>query len=425
MKLIINNVYSFRNRGDSAIVEAMISYFQSRFPEVEIFLSSTFWKENEAYYCERGISSVPPLWDIPMSENKVLRLLMAVGSLFAVLFRFVLPLKKLAKNSVLRLYREADLLIDVGGGSFFSSNKYFIYLGFYQHLFNLLAGKWLKLSVAIAPQSMGPFNKKHDIAAFRHVMKKLDLVMVREKISADLMLDMDLNSVLVPDCAFLANYVEDPSPIAARALEQIDSSCINIGMTVLDWSWAIANRTDSTCNDYLQKIADALAALKIKNLAVHLFSQTDVLTERSDYDVAKELADMLRDQAIESVVHDPENTASDLCHLYEKMDLFLGSRMHSCIFAVTQAVPVVALAYQPKTLGVLNWVSDLLRILPIDTFETEQLELALRDTLAEKLQISVNLKVRAAEFKQEAEEQFDKLILPIIKKNLNENYSGS
>ncbi len=416
MKLIINNVYSFRNRGDSAIVEAMICYFRSRFPEVEIYLSSTFWKENEVYYCERGISSVPPLWDIPMSENKVLRLLMAVLSFIAVLFRFVLPLEKLAKDSMVRLYREADLLIDVGGGSFFSSNKYFFYLGFYQHLFNLLAGKWLKLPVAIAPQSMGPFNKAMDIAAFRNVMRKLDLVMVREKISVDLMKDMGLNSILVPDCAFLANYIEDLSCAASRSVEKIDNGCINIGMTVLDWSWAIANRTDSTCKDYLHKIADTLAALEITNLAVHLFSQTDVLTERSDYDVAKELADMLQDQGIKSVVHDPENTASDLCHLYKKMDLFLGSRMHSCIFAVTQAVPVVALAYQPKTLGVLNWVSDLLKILPIDTFKTEQLESALRDTLANREQLSANLKVRAAEFRKETEEQFDQLVLPMLGK---------
>jgi colanic acid/amylovoran biosynthesis protein len=414
MNIIISNVYSFRNRGDSAIAEAMIHYFRSRIPDVDIELSSTFWMENSAYYERLRVQSVPPLWDIPMRENKILRLFCACASLVKLLFLLILPKKMLAQKSIVRLYRDADLLIDVGGGSFFSSNKYFFYLGFYQHLLNLLAGRWVGASVVIAPQSMGPFNKKHDVRAFRYVLGKLNTVMVRESISTDLMKGLNTACVQVPDCAFLANFVGKPSVVAERSLKLIDLERTNIGMTVLDWSWAIANRSETTCSEYLVKIADALASLNEPRLTAHLFSQTDVATERSDYAVSGELATLLEQRGIQSVVHNPENTASDLCYLYRKMDIFLGSRMHSCIFAVTQAVPVVALAYQPKTLGVLNWVSDLLKTLPIDTFETEQLVFALRDTLENKDQISAKLQVRAMEFKKEVEGQFDQLVLPMI-----------
>ncbi len=414
MKIIISNVYSFRNRGDSAIVEAMIHYFRSKVPQGEIFLSSTFWEENKAYYEQLNVRSVPLLWDIPMTENKVLRLLQAFWALAVLVLQLGLPKSWLSSNSMVRKYREADLLIDAGGGSFFSSNKYFFYLGFYQHLLNLLAGRWCGIPVTVAPQSMGPFNKKHDVVSFRHVMRKLNTVMVRESISSALMKELNAKSIQVPDCAFLANFVVDISPVALRSLDKIEKGRINIGLTVLDWSWAIASRTETTCSEYLIKISGALHGLDDPKLTIHLFSQTDVATERSDHHVAEELSMLLETLKIRNVVHDPENTASDLCHLYRRMDCFVGSRMHSCIFAVTQAVPVVALAYQPKTLGVLNWVSDVLHILSIDTFESKQLETALRDTLINRDSISEELKDRSSELKEMVREQFDKQIMPLL-----------
>lgn len=416
MKIIINNVYSYRNRGDSAIAEAMIHYFRGRDPSAEIYLSSTFWRENKAYYHELGVESVPPLWDIPMSKNKLMRLIKAVVSFIVVFLKLCFPKKLHPKASMIRIYKESDLLIDVGGGSFFSSNKYFFYLGFYQHLFNLLAGKWLGLPVSVASQSMGPFNKRHDIHAFSRVMRKLDLVMVRESISFDLMKEQNLDCAQVPDCAFLANFIEELSEVGKVSMRRIEPSQFNVGITVLDWSWAIANRTESTCRNYLAKIADALKELNQSNMTVHLFSQTDVATERSDRVVAKELSAMLDDYNIENVVHDSENTASDLCQLYSQMDIFLGSRMHSCIFAVTQSVPVVALAYQPKTIGVLNWVCEALQVLPIDTFLSEQLTCAMRETLGERQQITKDMKERAEAMKRQCETLLDQLLLPIIGK---------
>ena len=39
---------------------------------------------------------------------------------------------------------------------------------------------------------------------------------------------------------------------------------------------------------------------------------------------------------------------------YHTMDLFVGSRLHSNIFALTGGVPVLAVAYQDKTFGVMR-----------------------------------------------------------------------
>ena len=416
MTIIINNVYSFRNRGDSAIVESMVQYFRKRIPDVNIILASTFWEENKAYYDQLNCESMPPLWDVPMAKNKMLRLMLAMGGFTKLLMTLLIPTIFLSKKSMARKYRTAELLVDVGGGSFFSSNKYYFYLGFYQHLLNLLCRKWMKLPVAIAPQSMGPFNKNHDIRAFRYVMKKMDCVMVREKISVDLMEHMNLDCDLVPDCAFMDNFVVNRTKQTDSALSLIDVKRTNIGMTVLDWSWAISGMSKNACNEYLSKIALAASQLDINDVVFHLFSQTDVSTERSDYEVAGELSQMLHSRGIECVVHDPANTASDLCYLYREMDVFVGSRMHSCIFALNQSVPLVALAYQPKTTGVLSWVSDKLEILPIDTFSSEELTDAIQYTIEHRDMLSNEIQACVANMKINVTQAFDDRFLPLMRR---------
>jgi len=54
--------------------------------------------------------------------------------------------------------------------------------------------------------------------------------------------------------------------------------------------------------------------------------------------------------------------------VYGLMDLFIGTRMHSNIFALSQGVPVIAIGYQHKTRGIMQmvgldrWIIDIQHI---------------------------------------------------------------
>jgi len=56
--------------------------------------------------------------------------------------------------------------------------------------------------------------------------------------------------------------------------------------------------------------------------------------------------------------------------LYGMMDIFIGSRMHSNIFALSEGVPVIAIGYQHKTRGIAQiaglerWVLDIQEVSP-------------------------------------------------------------
>ena len=358
MKILINNVYSYRNRGDSAIVEATAKWFERNVKDAEIYLLSQYWEDNEAYYDEFGWESVPMLWDIPMTSNKVRRLLLAGGKFMGMLFALLFVRKRRSTHDANWLYKNCDLLIDAGGGALYSSNQYVFYLGLYQHLVNLFAGVLCGTKVVIAPQSIGPLYRWHDIVAVKYVIRKLDVVFVREKISKEFLEQLKVPCELAPDCAFLGAYLREVTQEADKLCQAINcADHLKIGLTVLNWNWAAARGLDSEegMATYLRKIAKTMKLIaEGRELKVYLYSHADVEHTVSDYVVSCEMASLLEGEGVEAQVVSPEFTASDLHHLYSEMDVIVGSRMHSCIISLMAGTPVVALAYQPKSLGVLS-----------------------------------------------------------------------
>lgn len=256
------------------------------------------------------------------------------------------------------LYRNADVLFDAGGGSLYSTNKHRFSLGLYQHLFNLWFAKKIGKPVVLAPQSLGPFNSDRESSATVSVLRKLDCVMIRERISQKFLQDRNVDHVLVPDIAFLGNFMKAPSELALKHRAALPKeNLFRVGVTVLDWRWAKAGVTteeegENRINRYLSAIAFGLLKLnETTPLHVSIFPQVTASFGDTDTGVSNRLAEMLRGKIASVSVASDDLTPSDLCNLYGDMDAFVASRMHSAIFAITRGVPTLALAYQPKTLG--------------------------------------------------------------------------
>ena len=74
--------------------------------------------------------------------------------------------------------------------------------------------------------------------------------------------------------------------------------------------------------------------------------------EQDDRVPARRVAIGLRDLSEAAwVVEEPLSVAA-LLDIYGQMDLFIGTRMHSNIFALSRDVPVIAIGYQHKTEGI-------------------------------------------------------------------------
>jgi len=354
--ILINNVYSYRNKGDSAIIEAMMSYIREVAPDSRIVLLSNFSSENRPYYAACNAESAPHLWDIPMDDAKLRRLVRAVKAMLGIGFGAMhLPG---ANSQTMKLYRQCDAVIDAGGGSLYSSNRHKFSLGLYQHLFNLWFGKKIGKSVLIAPQSIGPFNSDRERNSTAHLLRMLDCVMIREKISSSFLREYNVPHVLVPDIAFLGNFVIPASQAAKHYTALLpDKQQMRVGVTVLDWRWAkpgLSNNDEGEkqISRYLDAISSALISVaKTTQLHVSIFPQVTAGYGDTDLGISQRLMKMIEGHVTTVKVAEGDWTPSDLCHMYGEMDAFVASRMHSAIFAITRGVPTLALAYQPKTIG--------------------------------------------------------------------------
>jgi colanic acid/amylovoran biosynthesis protein len=71
-----------------------------------------------------------------------------------------------------------------------------------------------------------------------------------------------------------------------------------------------------------------------------------------------------------------ELAAAEIKWLCGRMDFVVGTRMHSNIFALSCGVPTVAIAYQPKTEGIMSDLGLAECVVPIGGMELEELQRA-------------------------------------------------
>jgi colanic acid/amylovoran biosynthesis protein len=73
------------------------------------------------------------------------------------------------------------------------------------------------------------------------------------------------------------------------------------------------------------------------------------------------------------------------------MDLFVGTRMHANIYALSMKVPTLAIGYQPKTAGIMADLGLERFVLPIEDLTLPALQDRFRQVLAERDDIAAGL----------------------------------
>jgi colanic acid/amylovoran biosynthesis protein len=360
-KVLIINAYSHYNRGDSGIIIAMIDIIRKSFDNPDIFVMSQYHEQNIDYYEKIKVKSVPPVWDIVGTKGFVNKYINGVQK---VLFY---------KNQSIKHIQNADLVLSAGGGYLYSSNRGPLGIGFLNALFHIWLSKKLKKKTFLFPQSIGPLNYFVDKIVLKIVLDKIDLIYSREAITKDLLINVNAKKELLPDIAF--SLMPQKSTFIDENI-QVSNDILNIGITVLDWRFACKNSDFSDINQYLSKIANALRNLNLasnKKIKIYIFPQVTVNQKDGDIEVSKILAEKIQGD-VEIFNLDNINGPKELIYLYSKMNLFIGSRMHSAIFSLAGNVPTIALAYQPKTIGTFALINMSKFVLDIKNFKEKELE---------------------------------------------------
>jgi len=380
MNILLINVHSSQNAGDAALTELTIRQLQENFPGSQITLAmddpeshrgdgralhSFFtWLRAVSRDGRPGWRKLNLLWLVPATAVPILSYRFMGRPLFA----FTPP----GLRELVRAYLSADLIVSKPGGFLYHSGTGLtLLLTVYTMVMGLMAGKPLY----IFPQSFGPFAHRWERLLIRKLLAHVRIVMAREPVSLQQLQACGLvhpRCYLVPDLAFAypaASRSAAEAWLRAQGMRPWNGRPF-LGVTLINWG-------AQNPRFRLQSAYEAAVAAAARHFvgrykgSVILFHQVrGPLPIQDDRVPARRVAAQLSDLGAAVQVLEGPVPPDLLKALYGMMDIFIGSRMHSNIFALSEGVPVIAIGYQHKTRGIAQiaglerWVLDIQEVSP-------------------------------------------------------------
>jgi len=260
-----------------------------------------------------------------------------------------LLLTRSLKNFVQEI-KNSDLVIGCGGGYLRTETS-----GISDILLlsvtclNLIAGKYLKKPVYLYSQSIGPIHGKIQEELLKVTLNKANLIELREKDSLRYLQKLGIHKpmVITADPAFLLEK-EYKALHKTRGLKK--DRGLQVGITVRKWF-----KSQEKLDQYIKAIAQTIDFLVEKHDATVYYIPQVIAQKFGDDDrhiafrVKKEVEHKDRYKIINKDLHPLE-----IIELCSKVDIFIGTRMHSNIFALISKTPVIAIEYEHKTRGIMR-----------------------------------------------------------------------
>jgi len=299
-RVILSGYYGFKNAGDEAILAALIDNLQRSGADIEII-----------------VLSANPEWT---------RLVHGVKAI-----------NRTSSRALTHYLKGADLLIS-GGGSLLqdvTSNKTIPY-----YLGIILLAKLFKVPVFCCAQGVGPINYSFNRRLVKETLNRVDLITVRDRDSKELLEKIGVREdiYMTADPVFILKKATQERVQEILNIEEIKAKENLLGVSLRPWQ----------DNSYLNKIAKILDRLKEKLDINILFIP---LHYPVDVEVSRRVAELMENKA-EIIIH--SYSPQEVLGLVGEVDMLLGVRLHSLIFAALNRVPLIGISYDPKIDSFLN-----------------------------------------------------------------------
>ena len=423
-RVLLINVFSTLNKGDAAIAMSQIAMLRGLWPGVEITVQS--W--NPASDAPRldapvvgpffeMVSEKHPEWSRKRQMAYTLSVL-ARTLTSAKWFRLTKRAPRLALSdeakTALDAYAQADLVVSVGG------NFLYAYAGknsfsFLKHCHQIVMAQTMGKPVVLLAQSLGPVDSPKLRRLMRRVVNRSRRVLVREELSLSFLRELGTQSAhiaLTPDSAFL--LLPAPPEDGERALASLGfgPGAPRVGMTVRGWEYPNHGDSDVRSQAYHENIAKTIDwMIETWGARVILLPQC-ITPDADDRDCMRKVYALVRNKE-QAVSVEDDWTPGLLKAICGRLDLFVGTRMHSNIFATAMHTPTLAISYQPKTDGIMKMLGmERWRIL-IEDVTFERLQSLLTDLWAERKAVRQSLAVRVAEMQLRALNDLQSLLISL------------
>ncbi|WP_256686324.1 polysaccharide pyruvyl transferase family protein [Halococcus qingdaonensis] len=358
MNILITDYHCASNRGDAAILEGELVALREQFPDASITVATEY---PHAARTINGVDAVKqrttPFSRTAYKKNAAGAYLLATAPLRRVGLK---PPKAEAIDDWLELqpYHDADLVISTGG--MFLTGNYFP--DKYAVLWELLFAKALGKTVALYAQTIGPFENETVRSRACWVLNRVDLITTRDAESKSLLEDIGVTETPIEftaDAAFtMTDDPPEPKPIqriTENGPDKASSDALAVSISVRTWGYIDREGGQDAYERVIAETADWLIDEHDANVRF-LSTCTGWAGYHTDDRIpALSIIDQMSHGGSDRVsVDTQEYTTHELRDRYGQMDLHIGTRMHSNILAMLAETPVVAIAYEFKTKGLMR-----------------------------------------------------------------------
>jgi colanic acid/amylovoran biosynthesis protein len=371
VRVFAPGAYAYRNKGDATLVLAFIAWLRTAFDDPDITLTSFEPADSARYGVPVLDMATRPLRPFKTISHRIGARIPGVRGLIPYLMysytavvcwllrRWVWVYRsrpavaaRLAPSHILRLTRAieaADLVITIPGGFLLAPaivDDWWLF-----HLPTLELVRALGKPVVLSPCSIGPFAGFHRDVASRLLARCAHLY-VREEWSRDYVLGLGVAAERVaycPDLAFMFSDVDAraPAPIEADSIDSGDERPL-LGISVRWHSFPGSDNPKEERQLYMRALADTADHL-IERYGARVVVAPQTL---EDLKAGRALYNEIVHQG-DVVLLEDDLSPADLQGLYARCRILVGTRMHANILAMCVSTPVVAIAYQPKTTGIM------------------------------------------------------------------------
>lgn len=406
-EILITHVYSSDNKGDAALTSVLIKDMKRVFPHAQQKILKL-----DHVHASKSFEDVPEYpafmhYALNKYKNPLVKLSYTVYMLAATLL-WAWVLRKSGRRlwlprelrEVANFYAAADLIVAVGGGYIRSRkglmNRFNIPLLLHPLLFGAILGK----PTVLYSQSVGPFVNSYEHGMVAYVLRKMELIILREDISVKLLQRIGVRDNIVRsiDSGFL---LKSDRFAAVRKKYGIAKGTLLIGVTVRSW----LHGEEQTA--YERAVAGALdAAIEAHDARVVFIPQVTATKGDDDRIASRRVRDfMLHEDKAVVINHAPDHF--DVKAIYHELDVLLGTRFHSVIFSLTSFVPVLAIEYEHKTSGIMNDLNLGDWVVKIEDATEDALTKGLLEVIAQKAAYREQLKKSVPPYVAQAERTAD------------------
>lgn len=208
---------------------------------------------------------------------------------------------------------------------------------------------WCKVPLILVPQTYGPYNNHKLEKWAMNIIRTSSLVYSRDNLSAKKLKEKaDIDIKVASDMAFKLPYQETFYDLKSDKIKV----GINISSLLWDSDWAKSNHFGLTVNyqEYHNKVIEEL--IQQGKYEIHIIPHVIDLehpdSRENDYRICLKFKKKYGDRVI---IAPPFETPIEAKSYISNMDIFIGSRMHATIGAISSGVATIPFSYSRKFEG--------------------------------------------------------------------------